>query len=69
MMGATTGESLEKIKAFPRVDDGFVALVGLSHAAYLAAKSSPLWLTGQGKDGGNRAVLPELSDADKGKTG
>jgi hypothetical protein len=44
MMGTTAPTGLAKITRFPAVDDGFVALLGLSHAAYLATKASPLWL-------------------------
>lgn len=42
MMGQG-GNAPEKVTTFPGVDDGFIALLGLSHAAYLIKKQVILW--------------------------
>lgn len=42
-MAEMEGGDPAKIDGFPAVDDGFVALVGLSHTAYLVIKAAPIW--------------------------
>ncbi|MCE9685815.1 hypothetical protein LZP73_06235 [Shewanella sp. AS16] len=51
------------VTAFPKLSQGLLALIGISHVGYLANKAAPLSATSQ--NGGNASNAPSAADAER----